>query len=170
MIEDFCFNLFLLSVSSQEFNFFSYLIFPIFLFKSLYQQSKTQITNNTQLYHKLLEILSNSNQTTNNNANLGVNVDSLLSNPKIKDQLRQLHTQLLENPDIYIPQLEQIVSANSATNSIDPKIQHDLIDLKTLYTQNSLNNAQTLNTIPQHMQEKTNSLYTTLRRETNLKY
>jgi hypothetical protein len=84
--------------------------------KSLRQSPPKPISLNTQLYHQLVKLLSNPTPGSENNPLISTQIEALLANPKIKGQLKQLHSQLLQNPDLYIPQLEQIVLASSTSS------------------------------------------------------
>ena len=84
--------------------------------KSLRQSPPKPISPNTQLYHQLVKLLSNPTPGSENNLLISSQIEALLANPKIKSQLKQLHSQLLQNPDLYIPQLEQIVLASSTSS------------------------------------------------------
>ena len=61
---------------------------------------------NAALYQKLLQLVSMSS-TYGDQVNSQMN--DLLSNPEIRLQLRQLHTQLLKNPNQFLPKLEALL-------------------------------------------------------------
>ena len=71
---------------------------------------------NAQLYQKLLKLVSESNESS---PQLSFQMNTLLSNPNIKTQLKKLHSQLLQNPNEYIPKLETILQNDSKNNNAD---------------------------------------------------
>ena len=100
---------------------------------------------NAQLYQKLQSLVSNSSFDQPNDQ-ISLQVNKLLSNPNIKQQLKQLHTQLLENPNQYLPQLETILLSNP-------------ISLENNVTQQNNTNVQTNepNDLKKYYLNKTNS-------------
>lgn len=104
---------------------------------------------NTQLYQKLLHLVSHSTYPSNE---IMSNMSTLLSNPNIISQVKKLHTQLLKDPNQYLPQLENIIhssfsnqvdTSSSTTKSANKdleKISTDLFDLKNFYLQTYLQN------------------------------
>lgn len=105
---------------------------------------------NAVLYQKLLELVSTSADLANQNE-LSTQMSTLLSNPNIKARLKQLHTQLLKDPNEYWPKLENILlddsklqknnNPNMAANQKDQiKLSQDLIDLKNFYSKEYFNN------------------------------
>ena len=71
---------------------------------------------NAQLYQKLLKLISSSSSYSEQ---INSQMNTLLANPNIKAQLKQLHTQLLKNPNQYLPQLENILLDSSPTLSLN---------------------------------------------------
>lgn len=100
---------------------------------------------NALLYQKLLELVSTSADLANQNE-LSTQMSTLLSNPNIKARLKQLHTQLLKDPNEYWPKLENILLDDSKLQKqmLPPKdqikITQDLIDLKNFYSKEYFNN------------------------------
>jgi hypothetical protein len=112
-----------------------------------------QPSPNTQLYQKLLHLVSNSSEYS---SQITSQMSTLLLNPNIRAHLKKLHMQLLEDPDHYLPQLESILlshsSINTSTNSGSSngsmdfrkqstnspnktKIAQDLLELRNYYFQ-----------------------------------
>lgn len=116
---------------------------------------------NAVLYQKLLELVSTSADLANQ-SELSTQMSTLLSNPNIKARLKQLHTQLLKDPNEYWPKLENILLDDSKlqkqmnNGNGDPnsaahhqkdqiKITQDLIDLKNFYSKEYFNNNNNVN-------------------------
>lgn len=70
------------------------------------QQQQGPASPNAQLYQKLLKLISSSSSYSEQ---INSQMSTLLANPNIKAQLKQLHSQLLKNPNQYLPQLESIL-------------------------------------------------------------
>jgi hypothetical protein len=87
-------------------------------FQNSYEERPKSISPNTVLYQQLLKLLSNNSNAPQMSE---AEINCLLAKPKIREQLKQLHTQLLQNPDLYLPQLEQVILARTAT-----KLQSDM--------------------------------------------
>jgi hypothetical protein len=77
-------------------------------YKQQHQQHQQQapVSPNAQLYQKLLKLISSSSSYSEQ---INSQMSTLLANPNIKAQLKQLHSQLLKNPNQYLPQLESIL-------------------------------------------------------------
>ena len=78
---------------------------------------------NAALYQKLLQLVSMSS-TYGDQVNSQMN--DLLSNPEIRLQLRQLHTQLLKNPNQFLPKLEALLlkqASVEATGKPESKVK-----------------------------------------------
>ncbi|RNA26689.1 hypothetical protein BpHYR1_030289, partial [Brachionus plicatilis] len=100
---------------------------------------------NAQLYHKLLKLVSDSVNLSDSELSSQFNV--LMSNGHIRTRLKQLHTQLLQDPNHYWPKLEKILlfenqgkdSINFQNfSSIQNKVQNlikDLVELKKFYSE-----------------------------------
>lgn len=99
---------------------------------------------NALLYQKLLELVSNSADLANQ-SELSSQMNTLLSNPNIKARLKQLHTQLLKDPNEYWPKLENILlddtklQKHQLASKDQIKITQDLLDLKNFYSKEYLN-------------------------------
>ncbi len=112
-------------------------------------QKPNQMSPNTQLYQKLLHLVSHSTYQSNE---IMSNMNTLLSNPNIITQVKKLHSQLLKDPNQYLPQLENIIHSSfnnqnetssvssKAANKDLEKISKDLFELKNFYLQTHLQN------------------------------
>ncbi|CAF0750145.1 unnamed protein product [Brachionus calyciflorus] len=114
------------------------------------------ISPNAQLYQKLLKLVSDSVDLTD--SEISKQMSTLLSNPHIKTRLKQLHSQLLQDPNQYWPKLESILLFDNPGKdsfklqnlpSLQKKLQnviHDLVDLKKYYSESSasINNNNTI--------------------------
>lgn len=105
---------------------------------------------NAVLYQKLLELVSTSADLANQ-SELSTQMSTLLSNPNIKARLKQLHTQLLKDPNEYWPKLENILLDDSKLQKQiqkdQIKITQDLIDLKNFYSREYFSNDNSNNSI-----------------------
>lgn len=110
---------------------------------------------NALLYHKLLKLVSDSVNLSDSELSSQFNV--LMNNAHIRTRLKQLHTQLLQDPNHYWPKLEKILLFENQgkdnlnfqnISSIQNKVQtliKDLVELKKFYSeaapsQKNLNN------------------------------
>jgi hypothetical protein len=75
---------------------------------------------NSILYQQLLKLLSNN---SNSSQMSDTEINLLLAKPKIREQLKQLHMQLLNNPDLYLPQLEQVILSRASTQNAMSNVQ-----------------------------------------------
>jgi hypothetical protein len=115
-------------------------------------RTSSNASPNALLYQKLLELVSNSADLANQNE-LSTQMNTLLSNPNIKARLKQLHTQLLKDPNEYWPKLENILLDDSKLQkhqlpSKDQiKITQDLLDLKNFYSKEYLSSLNALSSL-----------------------
>jgi hypothetical protein len=101
------------------------------------QDAENASTANALLYEKLMNLVSDSSIDLSNEQ-MSVQINRLLSNPNIKHQLKQLHSQLLANPSHYLPQLENILLSGSSSNSVDlPNNANNLFNLRPFFSNNN---------------------------------
>lgn len=107
---------------------------------------------NVQLYQKLLHLVS----ADFSSSQLSSQMSTLLSNPNIRARLKQLHVQLLQDPNQYWPKLESILlhSADEAASNKGSQskatinqstISQDLLDLRKFYAGENEKNNQVYN-------------------------
>ena len=82
-------------------------------------QQQAPVSPNAQLYQKLLKLISSSSSYSEQ---INSQMNTLLANPNIKAQLKQLHSQLLKNPNQYLPQLENILLDKDASTVISHQL------------------------------------------------
>lgn len=99
---------------------------------------------NALLYHKLLKLVSDSVNLSDSELSSQFNV--LMNNPHIRSRLKQLHMQLLQDPNHYWPKLEKILLFENQgkdnisfqnIHSIQTKVKNlikDLVELKKFYS------------------------------------
>ena len=98
----------------------------------------TKMSKN-DLYQKLLELISS---TSIQNEKINSELDSLLSNPEIKNKLMQLHQELLKNPNQYLMQIENFLQtaslskkkSSTTAENINKKFNTYLSKLKRFYS------------------------------------
>jgi hypothetical protein len=107
------------------------------------QDDESISSANALLYEKLMNLVSDSSIDLSNEQ-MSVQINRLLSNPNIKHQLQQLHSQLLANPSHYLPQLEKIllsgsnpVSGDHSNNQNNNNNQNNLFNLRHIYPNNN---------------------------------
>lgn len=98
---------------------------PINVTSSAVAQQSGPTSPNAQLYQKLLKLISSSSSYSEQ---INSQMNALLSNPNIKAQLKQLHSQLLKNPSQYLPQLENILLEKPASPTVTQQVSKQTTD------------------------------------------
>jgi hypothetical protein len=91
------------------------------------EREENNASPNSQLYRKLLKMISDSSDLNLNNE-----MNTLLQNPLIKSRLKQLHEQLLKNPTHFVAKFECLIKNDHLKQTKTTTHYEDLMDLKKM--------------------------------------